>query len=88
MGCRKTACELEIPLGEIHFQSPFFGQATPCICELYVKDCLLFALCSVIGTPFYIMSYVPGRVLKDPGLPGLQPSQRKVGTLSSTWVDW
>ena len=36
--------------------------------------------CSVVGTPFYLMSYVPGRVMKDPSLPGLQPSERKVAT--------
>ena len=33
---------------------------------------------SVIGTPFYLMNYVPGRVMKDPSLPGLQPSERKI----------
>ena len=36
----------------------------------------VFALCedeSVIGTPFYVMAYVDGRVFTDPGLPGLGP---------------
>lgn len=32
---------------------------------------------SVIGTPFYLMGYVPGRVLHNPSLPSLEPSERK-----------
>jgi aminoglycoside phosphotransferase (APT) family kinase protein len=39
---------------------------TFCICE---DD-------TVIGTPFYIMEYVQGRVLWDPALPGMQPTER------------
>jgi aminoglycoside phosphotransferase (APT) family kinase protein len=38
-----------------------------------------YALCEdpeVVGTPFYIMSCVRGRVLVDPRLPGLGPSER------------
>jgi aminoglycoside phosphotransferase (APT) family kinase protein len=38
-----------------------------------------YALCEddgVIGTAFYIMEYVEGRVLWDQGLPGLQPAER------------
>ena len=35
---------------------------------------------SILGTPFYLMKYVPGRVLKDPLLPNLEPYQRKVLT--------
>jgi len=38
-----------------------------------------YALCddaSVIGTAFYLMEYVEGRVLWDPTLPGLAPAQR------------
>ncbi|HEU5322678.1 MAG TPA: phosphotransferase family protein, partial [Methylomirabilota bacterium] len=31
---------------------------------------------SVIGTAFYVMDYVPGRVLADPRLPGLPPAAR------------
>jgi len=42
----------------------------------------LHGLCqdsSVLGTPFYLMSYVPGRIFKDPSLPGLSPEDsRKV----------
>ncbi len=37
------------------------------------------ALCedeSVIGTTFYVMEYVAGRVLWDPALPGLDPAER------------
>jgi aminoglycoside phosphotransferase (APT) family kinase protein len=39
-----------------------------------------YALCedeSVIGTMFYIMDYVQGRILWDPSLPGMTPAQRK-----------
>ncbi|XP_078410497.1 acyl-CoA dehydrogenase family member 10-like isoform X2 [Cetorhinus maximus] len=39
-----------------------------------------FAICedpSVLGTSFYLMEYCPGRVFKDPTLPGLTASQRK-----------
>jgi aminoglycoside phosphotransferase (APT) family kinase protein len=38
-----------------------------------------YALCedpSVVGTPFYIMEYVQGRVLTDPRLPGIAPAER------------
>ncbi len=30
----------------------------------------------VIGTPFYVMEYVPGRVFTDPRLPGQSPGER------------
>src|SRR5437762_2482871 len=39
----------------------------------------MLALCeddAVIGTPFYIMEYVEGRVLWDPRLPGMAPGER------------
>ena len=39
----------------------------------------MHALCddaSVIGTPFYVMEYVEGRVLWDPTLPGMTPVER------------
>uniref|UniRef100_A0A8C6YH34 Acyl-CoA dehydrogenase family member 10 n=1 Tax=Naja naja TaxID=35670 RepID=A0A8C6YH34_NAJNA len=39
----------------------------------------VLALCedsSVIGTPFYLMEYSPGRIFKDPSLPELEPHQR------------
>jgi aminoglycoside phosphotransferase (APT) family kinase protein len=38
------------------------------------------ALCedaAVIGAMFYVMDYVPGRVIWDPSLPGMDPSQRR-----------
>jgi aminoglycoside phosphotransferase (APT) family kinase protein len=38
-----------------------------------------YALCEdpeVIGTAFYIMEYVPGRILADPRLPGMPPAAR------------
>jgi len=38
-----------------------------------------YALCeddSVIGTAFYVMEYVEGRILWDPTLPGMSPSMR------------
>jgi acyl-CoA dehydrogenase family protein 10 len=40
----------------------------------------LLSLCedsNVLGTPFYLMEYVPGNIFKDLSLPSLQPPQRK-----------
>lgn len=37
------------------------------------------ALCedpSVLGTPFYVMEHVKGRIFNDPSLPSLLPDQR------------
>ncbi|RHY00820.1 hypothetical protein DYB36_012979 [Aphanomyces astaci] len=31
---------------------------------------------SVLGTPFFLMEYVPGRVFKDPSLPNMTPMER------------
>jgi len=39
----------------------------------------IYGLCedsSIIGTPFFIMEYVEGRVFWDPALPGLAPQER------------
>ncbi len=39
----------------------------------------VYLLCeddAVIGTPFFVMDYVSGRLLRDPALPGLAPEQR------------
>jgi aminoglycoside phosphotransferase (APT) family kinase protein len=39
----------------------------------------MIAMCDdpgVIGTPFYLMEYVEGRVLWDPTLPGMTPTER------------
>ena len=33
--------------------------------------------CSIIGTPFYLMRYVNGRVIKDPTLPGVESAERR-----------
>jgi len=33
---------------------------------------------SVIGTAFYVMEFVPGRVFTAPPLPGLAPAERRV----------
>lgn len=52
---------------------------------------LAMVMCSVIGTPFYVMRYVPGQVLKNPALPGLRPSQRRVSlycTIYPTCTVW
>jgi aminoglycoside phosphotransferase (APT) family kinase protein len=38
-----------------------------------------YALCeddAVIGTPFYVMEYIEGRILWDPTLPGMTPAER------------
>lgn len=32
---------------------------------------------SVIGTPFYIMSFLDGRIFEDPALPGVSPADRR-----------
>jgi aminoglycoside phosphotransferase (APT) family kinase protein len=32
---------------------------------------------SVIGTAFYVMDFVPGRIFWDPSLPGLEPAERR-----------
>ncbi len=34
-------------------------------------------VCSVIGTPFYLMRYVPGRIFKNPSLAELGPKERR-----------
>lgn len=39
----------------------------------------------VIGTPFFVMSHVPGRVLADPKLPDLTPADRR--TLIFDYID-
>ena len=41
----------------------------------------VYLLCedeSIIGTAFYVMDYVAGRVLRDPGLPDMAPDERAV----------
>jgi aminoglycoside phosphotransferase (APT) family kinase protein len=39
-----------------------------------------FVLCedaSLLGTPFYVMAHVPGRILRDPALPEIEPTERR-----------
>ena len=39
-----------------------------------------YVLCedsSVIGTPFYIMEFLDGRIIEDPSLPGVSAEDRK-----------
>lgn len=39
----------------------------------------MFAYCedgSIVGTPFYLMEFLEGRVLVDPSLPGMAPAER------------
>ncbi|TMW65298.1 hypothetical protein Poli38472_007940 [Pythium oligandrum] len=40
------------------------------------KPILLCEDSSVIGTPFYLMEYVEGRIFEDPALPGVRPLHR------------
>lgn len=35
-------------------------------------------ICSILGTPFYVMEYAQGRLFKDPSLPGMTVEERKV----------
>ncbi len=37
---------------------------------------------SVIGTPFYLMDFIPGRIFTDPGLPDLGHMQRKTAYIA------
>jgi aminoglycoside phosphotransferase (APT) family kinase protein len=50
---------------------------------------------TVIGTPFYVMEFLEGRVFRDPALPGMDPAERSAiyGAMSDTLarlhkVDW
>ena len=43
-----------------------------------ISNRFLSHIFSVIGTPFYIMEYVRGRIFKDPSLPGMTNEVRKV----------
>lgn len=37
----------------------------------------------VVGTPFYLMEYIKGRIFKDASLPSLKPNERAVRQSSS-----
>jgi len=43
----------------------------------------------VLGTPFYLMEHVKGRIFNDPSLPSLPPAQRaavyQVGECVCVW---
>lgn len=41
------------------------------------KTYLLSEDSSIVGTPFFIMEYLEGRVFKDPALPGMAPAERR-----------
>jgi aminoglycoside phosphotransferase (APT) family kinase protein len=38
---------------------------------------------SVIGTPFYVMECIEGRILWDPDLPGMTPARRALSRIKS-----
>lgn len=59
---------------EREFQVMDALQATPVPVP---KTRLLCEDAEVIGTAFYIMDHVPGRVVEKPDLPGLQPDERQ-----------
>ena len=44
--------------------------------ELFSFILFIGCVCSILGTPFYLMEYVHGRIFKDPTLPGLERSER------------
>ncbi|XAR57051.1 hypothetical protein NMG60_11025060 [Bertholletia excelsa] len=49
----------------------------------------VFCLCtdsSIIGTPFYIMEYLEGRIFIDPKLPGLSPKRKRAIYLATAKV--
>ena len=48
----------------------------------YIKYIILLLLVltsvgSVLGTPFYLMEHVEGRIFKDSTLPGMSPDERR-----------
>jgi len=56
---------------EFRVLGALYGGAVPVARPLH-----LCADDSVIGSMFYLMSYVPGRIFADPALPALEPDQR------------
>ena len=42
----------------------------------YLLTTIYFSL-SVVGTPFYLMDHIEGRVFKDPSLPDMSASERR-----------
>jgi aminoglycoside phosphotransferase (APT) family kinase protein len=56
---------------EYKVMSALKGSAVPvAIVPLLCEDS------SVIGTPFYVMDFLEGRIFRDPGLPGVAPAER------------
>jgi aminoglycoside phosphotransferase (APT) family kinase protein len=50
-----------------------------------------YVLCedsSIVGTPFYIMEFLDGRIIEDPSLPGVSPQDRTAmyGDFTTTLV--
>jgi len=40
---------------------------------------IAYCLCeddSIVGTPFYIMEFLDGRIIEDPSIPGVSPEER------------
>ena len=43
----------------------------------------------MLGTPFYLMEHVKGRIFADPSLPGVEPSDRaRIYEVSGLTLDW
>jgi len=53
-------------------------QTLECTRTSLLKVTCCWSLCSVLGTPFYVMEYARGRLFKDPSLPGMTVEERKV----------
>jgi aminoglycoside phosphotransferase (APT) family kinase protein len=75
---------------EFRVQKALEGSAVP-----VARMLVLCEDADVIGTPFYLMSHVPGRIISTADLPGLAPAERRelyaslVGTLAALHrVDW
>lgn len=61
------------PVAHVHFSAHLCS-----LCPHLIAPCQV-ALCedpSVLGTPFYLMQHVKGRIFNDPSLPSLPPDQR------------
>lgn len=46
-------------------------------CLIYMYHSPILVPSSLLGTPFYVMEHVEGRIFKDISLPGMTPSQRR-----------
>lgn len=64
----KTAHQVEREYKVLHAlgQTDVPVPKTYCLCEDV----------SVIGTPFYIMEFLDGRIIEDAALPGVSPAER------------